>query len=83
MMRQAGYILLCNFEEANPGQTSMRAVAMQIKNDDVSNESTPFVTMLFNDFWCVRWVYMMTCHDVNVCLKTDLELAHKHEELCC
>ena len=60
---------MCNFEEANPRQTMTRALAMQIKNDDVSNESTPFVNMLFNDFWCVRWGHMMTCHDVIACLK--------------
>ena len=51
-----------------------RAAAMQIKNDDVSNETTPFVNMLFNDFWCVRWDYMLTCHDVAVCLKLVFQL---------
>ena len=52
----------------------MCALAMQIKNDDVSNETTPFVNMLFNDFWCVRWHHMMTCHEVAVCLKLVLKL---------
>ena len=52
----------------------MCALAMQIKNDDVSNDTTPFVNMLFNDFWCVRWQHMMTCHDVAVCLKLVLKL---------
>ena len=74
-MRQARYILLCIFEEANPEQTMTRALAMQIKNDDVSNESTPFINMLFNDFWCVHWDCMMTCRDVNVRLNTDLVLS--------